>query len=62
MRTNNRPYIGKGIIFGIIGGIIGGIVMLGMMTGMLGMMNLPSYLVYVRLVVLMAMVMQVMAV
>ena len=42
MRTNNRPYIGKGIIFGIIGGITGGIVMLGILIGMLGMMNLPS--------------------
>ena len=46
MRTNNRPYIGKGIIFGITGGIIGGIAMLGIMAGMIGMMNLPSYLVY----------------
>lgn len=46
MRTNSRPYIGKGIVSGISGGIIGGIVMLGIMAGMIGMMNLPSYLVY----------------
>jgi hypothetical protein len=36
-----RRYIGKGVIFGIIGGIVGGIAMLGILMGMLGMMNLP---------------------